>query len=119
MDETFSVYEAARQMGCTSQWIRVLLAEQRLTGAQKIKGQWRIPATALEPRLEMIRTARSSAALGMSASNRLTPDAVAGIRERANETLQRLNEASTVEKEMGVRDPELEQIDTEWQEWKK
>jgi excisionase family DNA binding protein len=44
----FTVYEAARELGCTSQWIRVLLAEQRLTGAQKIEGQWRIPAAALE-----------------------------------------------------------------------
>jgi hypothetical protein len=46
--ETFNVYEAARELGCTSQWILVLLAEQRLRGAQKIEGQWRIPATALE-----------------------------------------------------------------------
>jgi excisionase family DNA binding protein len=43
-----TVYEAARELGCTSQWIRVLLAEQRLAGAQKVDGQWRIPAAALE-----------------------------------------------------------------------
>jgi hypothetical protein len=48
-NETFSVYEAAREMGCSSQWIRVLLAEQRLDGARKVDGQWQIPASALEP----------------------------------------------------------------------
>jgi len=48
-NETFSVYEAAREVGCSSQWIRVLLAEQRLDGAHKVDGQWQIPATALEP----------------------------------------------------------------------
>lgn len=46
--ETFNVYEAARILGCTSQWIRVLLAEQRLPGSQKRDGQWRIPSSALE-----------------------------------------------------------------------
>lgn len=47
--ENYSVYEAARELHCTSQWIRVLLAEQRLPGAQKDeRGQWRIPAAALE-----------------------------------------------------------------------
>ena len=47
--QVFTVYEAAREAGCTSQWIRTLLAEQRLEGAYKLEGQWRIPATALEP----------------------------------------------------------------------
>jgi len=47
--QVFTVYEAARKAGVTSQWIRTLLAEQRLEGANKIDGQWRIPATALEP----------------------------------------------------------------------
>jgi len=47
-NRTFNVYEAARELGCTSQWIRVLLAEQRLGSAHKIDGQWRIPKTALE-----------------------------------------------------------------------
>jgi hypothetical protein len=47
--ETYSVYEAARVVGCSSQWIRVLLAEQRLDGAHKVDGQWQIPAAALEP----------------------------------------------------------------------
>jgi excisionase family DNA binding protein len=46
--QVFTVYEAARALGVTSQWIRVLLAEQRLAGAQKLEGQWRIPAAALE-----------------------------------------------------------------------
>ena len=45
--ETFTVYEAARELNCSSQWIRVLLAEQRLSGAHKVDGQWRIPASAL------------------------------------------------------------------------
>jgi hypothetical protein len=48
LEGTLNVYEAAREINCTSQWIRVLLAEQRLAGAQKIEGQWRIPAAALE-----------------------------------------------------------------------
>ena len=47
--ETLTVYEAARAVGCSSQWIRVLLAEQRLEGASKVEGQWRIPVAALEP----------------------------------------------------------------------
>jgi len=48
-ETTFSVYQAARELNCSSQWIRVLLAEQRLSGAHKVDGQWRIPASALEP----------------------------------------------------------------------
>jgi hypothetical protein len=47
-EDSFGVYEAARELGCTSQWIRVLLAEQRLSGARKVDGIWRIPASALE-----------------------------------------------------------------------
>jgi hypothetical protein len=47
-ETVFGVYEAARQLGCTSQWVRVLLAEQRLTGAHKVDGVWRIPASALD-----------------------------------------------------------------------
>lgn len=50
MDNTeYTVYEAAREAGVTSQWIRTLLAEQRLEGAYKQDGQWRIPSTAIEP----------------------------------------------------------------------
>lgn len=50
MDNTlYTVYEAAREAGVSSQWIRTLLAEQRLDGAYKQDGQWRIPATAIEP----------------------------------------------------------------------
>ena len=45
---TYSVYEAARVLHCTSQWVRVLLAEHRLAGARKLNGQWQIPASALE-----------------------------------------------------------------------
>ena len=47
--ETYSVYEAAKVLNCSSQWIRVLLAEERLPGAYKASGQWRIPASALGP----------------------------------------------------------------------
>ena len=43
-----NVYEAARYLDCKSHWIRVLLAEQRFEGAQKVDGQWRIPIAALE-----------------------------------------------------------------------
>jgi len=46
--ETYSVYEAARSLGCSSQWIRVLLAEQRIEGARKVDGQSQIPAAAVE-----------------------------------------------------------------------
>jgi hypothetical protein len=47
-NRTFNVYEAARELGCTSQWIRVLLAEQRLDGARKVAGVWQIPADAVD-----------------------------------------------------------------------
>ncbi len=43
----FSVYGAAAWVGCSSQWIRVLLAERRLPGAFKVDGMWKIPASAL------------------------------------------------------------------------
>ncbi len=46
--EIYSVYEAARELHVSSQWIRTLLAERRLPGAQKVDGLWRIPAAALE-----------------------------------------------------------------------
>ena len=55
--DTFGVYEAARELGCTSQWIRVLLAEKRLPGAQKVDGEWQIPASALEMRKQKAVTA--------------------------------------------------------------
>ena len=48
MEPVFSVYEAARELNCSSQWIRVLLAEQRLPGARKVDGAWIIPNSALE-----------------------------------------------------------------------
>ena len=47
---TFSVYEAARELDRSSQWIRVLLAEGRLPSARKIGGQWEIPAEEIEKR---------------------------------------------------------------------
>jgi hypothetical protein len=48
--ENFTVYEAARELSCTSQWVRVLLAEGRLSGAEKVSGEWRIPWSALQQR---------------------------------------------------------------------
>jgi excisionase family DNA binding protein len=48
-DDKLTVYEAARLVGCTSQWIRTLLAERRLPGAEKVAGQWQIPESALQP----------------------------------------------------------------------
>jgi excisionase family DNA binding protein len=47
-DEKLTVYEAAQYLHCRSHWVRILLAEQRLDGAQKVDGQWRIPIAALE-----------------------------------------------------------------------
>jgi hypothetical protein len=44
-----SVYEAAIYCGCTSQWIRTLLYEKRLRGAEKVAGEWQIPESALQP----------------------------------------------------------------------
>jgi hypothetical protein len=50
MDEQYyGVYQAAREAGCSSHWIRTLLAEQKLAGAYKCQGQWLIPASAIEP----------------------------------------------------------------------
>jgi Helix-turn-helix domain len=46
---TYSVYQAARELGCSSQWIRILLGERRLPGARKLNGAWVIPKSALEP----------------------------------------------------------------------
>jgi len=47
-DEMLNVYESAKYLDCKSHWIRVLLAEQQLDGAQKVDGQWRIPVSSLE-----------------------------------------------------------------------
>jgi hypothetical protein len=46
--EILNVYEAARRLGCSSTWVRVMLAEQRLVGAKKVDGLWQIPVSALE-----------------------------------------------------------------------
>jgi len=48
-NELDTVYEAARAVGCTSTWIRTLLAEQRLDDARKVDGVCTIPSTAIEP----------------------------------------------------------------------
>ena len=52
--EQLNVYQAAKMLNCTSQWIRVLLAEQRLPGAHKVEGQWRIPVEAIEQHREAV-----------------------------------------------------------------
>jgi hypothetical protein len=44
-----TVYQAAKELGCTSHWIRVLLAERKLPGAYKVDRAWAIPAEAIEP----------------------------------------------------------------------
>jgi hypothetical protein len=48
--KNLSPAEFARETGLTLQYVYSLLAagSQRLAGAQKIDGQWRIPTTALE-----------------------------------------------------------------------
>jgi len=48
--EVFTVYTAARELKCTSHWVRTLLAEERLPGAYKDEsGRWQIPGDALRP----------------------------------------------------------------------
>jgi hypothetical protein len=49
----FTVRGAARELRCTSAWIRCLLADGRLQGSRKDQyGRWTIPSSALEPFLE-------------------------------------------------------------------
>jgi excisionase family DNA binding protein len=47
-----SVREAALRLGCSQKWVRDLLYEQKLPGAQKKGKQWRIPLSAVEQRLK-------------------------------------------------------------------
>jgi hypothetical protein len=48
--QDFSIRDAARELGCTSQWIRILLWDGRLAGAYKADRQWCIPASAIAAR---------------------------------------------------------------------
>ena len=59
----FSVYEAARELNCSSQWIRVLLAEGRLEGARKVNGVWIIPNSALDPMRQRREASREAVAV--------------------------------------------------------
>jgi hypothetical protein len=45
--------------------------------------------------------------------DRLTPEALIRIRDRFRRTLVKLDEIDEIEKQLGVRDPELEQLDAE------
>lgn len=48
-EPSLSVFEAAKQIGLTSQRIRVLLYEDRIPGAFKdSSGKWQIPQSALD-----------------------------------------------------------------------
>jgi len=38
------VSEAAKDLGCTSQYVRILLSEDRTPGARKRGSRWRIPS---------------------------------------------------------------------------
>jgi hypothetical protein len=65
----FSVYAAAREYGCSSHWMRILLAEGRLAGAKKVGREWRIPAEAIE----LLRTQRQAGGLLTAQQNIAAP----------------------------------------------
>ncbi len=46
-----SVREAALLLGCSQKWVRDLLYERKLPGAQKKGMVWRIPLSSIEQRL--------------------------------------------------------------------
>lgn len=48
---TLSVRETAQRLGCSLKWIFDLLYAAKLPGAEKVRGQWRIPYTAVEAKL--------------------------------------------------------------------
>jgi excisionase family DNA binding protein len=50
--KSFGVRETALKLGCTQKYVRDLLYEQKLPGAQKKGRQWNIPAAAIEQRLK-------------------------------------------------------------------
>jgi Helix-turn-helix domain len=48
-EPSFSIYEAAKQIGRTSQWVRIMVYEDRFPGARKDgRGKWQIPRSAIE-----------------------------------------------------------------------
>lgn len=49
--KTLSVRETAQRLGCSLKWVFDLLYAAKLSGAQKVRGQWRIPADAVDQRL--------------------------------------------------------------------
>lgn len=51
MKTTLSVRETAQRLGCSLKWVFDLLYAARLRGAEKVRGQWRIPAEVVEERL--------------------------------------------------------------------
>jgi hypothetical protein len=68
-DFEFSVYAAAREYGCSSHWMRTLLAEGRLAGARKVGREWRIPAEAIE----LLRTHRRAGGSLLTAEQNIAP----------------------------------------------
>jgi excisionase family DNA binding protein len=92
MDTHYGVYEAARELGCSSQWIRVLLAERRLDGARKVGRQWRIPKAALDS----LKQRREG-----------------GASNLYHQASQKLDAMVEVQKQVGVTDPELDRVDAE------
>ena len=56
--KTLSVRETAQRLGCSLKWVFDLLYAAKLTGAEKVRGQWRIPVAAIEQRLRQ-REARN------------------------------------------------------------
>lgn len=53
---TLSVRETAQRLGCSLKWVFDMLYAARLQGAEKVRGQWRIPAGAVEERLKQRET---------------------------------------------------------------
>jgi excisionase family DNA binding protein len=47
-----SVREAALRLGCTRKYIFDLIYEKKLAGTEKIAKQWRIPAAAIERKIQ-------------------------------------------------------------------
>lgn len=48
-----SVRQTAGHMKCSSKYVRDLLYDDKLPGARRVNGQWRIPLSAIEARLKM------------------------------------------------------------------
>jgi hypothetical protein len=50
--KSLSVRETALRLGCTQKYVRDLLYEEKLIGAQKQNREWRIPLAAIQQRLK-------------------------------------------------------------------